>query len=247
MPYKRKYRSRSRSRKKSFRKRARGKYTLKRRVNRILNQKTETKFFDIADENEQLYHNIGYSPVVPATNFEGSLINLFNPWADIPAGTGRANRIGEKISPIGMSLKLWLSNKGDRMDVMYRVIVAVLPRANAAGALTTYSNLPLFNAAQLGNNGNKMTLPLDKDLGVKALYDRIYSIKGSEVNKEYHRFLKLWIKRKRSRPIVYNNAQQTIVNNPLAVYVIPYDAYGTLTTDNIASCAYYCRLYYKDI
>ena len=31
-----------------------------------------------------------------------------------------------------------------------------------------------------------------------------------------------------------------------ALYIIPYDAYGTLYSDNIASCAYDCRLYYKD-
>ena len=46
IPYKRKYRSRSRSRKRNYRKRARGRYSLKRKVNRILNQKTETKYYD---------------------------------------------------------------------------------------------------------------------------------------------------------------------------------------------------------
>lgn len=213
-----------------------------------MNQKTETKYYDIADENDQLYHDVGYSGVVPANaNSEGSLVNLFNPWSDIPPGTGRANRIGEKISPVGMSLKLWISNKQDRMDVMYRVMVLRLPRTTETGAVTTFNNLRIFNAAQLGNTGNKMILPVDKDMGIKALYDRVFSIKGNVLTKEYHRYIKLWIKRKRSRTIVFNNAQQTIVNNPLAVYVIPYDAFGTLPSDNIASCSYYCRLYYKDI
>ena len=36
------------------------------------------------------------------------------------------------------------------------------------------------------------------------------------------------------------------MNNPLAVYLIPYDSYGSLTTDNIASIAWTMRLYWKD-
>jgi hypothetical protein len=53
--------------------------TLKRTVKVILNRQTETKYLDAVEENVQLYHNIGYSPVVPAIDFEGSMSTFFNP------------------------------------------------------------------------------------------------------------------------------------------------------------------------
>jgi hypothetical protein len=56
-------------------------------------------------------------------------------------------------------------------------------------------------------------------------------------NKEKHRVIKLWIKRKNSRKILYST-DGNIVNSPLSLYIIPYDSYGTLVSDNIASCAF---------
>ena len=46
--------------------------------------------------------------------------------------------------------------------------------------------------------------------------------------------------------ITYSTASPEIVNKPLAIYVIPYEQYSTLNTDNIASCAGFMRMYYKD-
>jgi hypothetical protein len=66
--------------------------------------------------------------------------------------------------------------------------------------------------------------------------------------KEFHYYKKLWIKKKGARDIVYDSTNSDqIVNNPVHVWVIPYDSYGTLTTDNIASMAYQGKIYYKDI
>ncbi len=102
-----------------------------------------------------------------------------------------------------------------------------------------------------------MILSPDNDIGVRFLYDRIHRMspqqvafdaRGSPGAKRLTKIVKLWIKRRKgARAIVYNQNLQQVVNNPIAVYVIPYEEWDTLETDNIASVDYRCRLYWKDI
>jgi hypothetical protein len=76
-------------------------------------KKAETKYYDIATENSQLYHNLGGNGVnIPLSL--ASLTPWLNPWLNIAEGTKRYDSIGDKISPRGMSLKLYLATKGDR-------------------------------------------------------------------------------------------------------------------------------------
>jgi len=236
--------------------RRRGKYARKARtqsfqmrVRRVVMKTAETKYYDIADENVQLYHNNCTNSVL-LSNIAG-LSTLYNPWADISKGTDRNQRVGDKITPRGMSLKIWIANKSDRPNIMYRILIVRVPKT-IQGTATTNSNVYPFQTANLGSTGNAMILPLDQDKGVRALYDRVFNLQlgysnVNQSNKECHIYKKLWIKRKTARPIVYDSSGQYIVNNPLIVYVIPYDSYGTITTDNVSSCSYFARLYYKDI
>jgi hypothetical protein len=150
-----------------------------------------------------------------------------------------------------MSLKLYLANKADRPNTMIRIIVAVLPKV-VNGAITTLQFDP-FQTANAGAGGNNMLWPADKDVGVKFLYDRIHrfsdqSFAAAAANgRELTKVVKLWIKRKKSNDIIYNQGALDIVNKPLAVYAIPYEQFSTLTTDNIASLAGVMRPYYKDV
>jgi hypothetical protein len=218
-----------------------------------MNKATETKFFDIAVENAQLYHNIGYHTTTPTVlSVPSSDSTFFNPWADIPAGTGRANRIGDKITPLSMNLKIWLANKADRPNVMYRVIVVRCPKSFGT-TIMNYNNIYPFQLSQIGTTGNCMVLPLDYDKGFKPYYDRVFNVQagfstlwGNTSGKEVHKIINLKIKRRSRNSIVFDSSDGRIVNNPLALYIIPYDSYGTLITDNIASYSYYCRMYYKD-
>ena len=235
--------------KRRFRKRARGKYSLKKTVKRILNKQTETKYFDIAGENLQLYHNVGQSGGLALATPIYSDPTFFNPWADIPPGTGRANRIGDKITPLCMKLTIWLANKLTRPNLIYRIIVAKLPKSYNAITTTASSLLP-FQYAQLGATGNVMILPIDHDKGIKPYYDKHHYILGQTPQygdgKEIHKVVNIKIRRKNARQIVFDSATQLIVNSPLALYVFAYDSYGTLVTDNVASYSYTARMYYKD-
>jgi len=252
MAFKRKYSSR----RKSYRKSRRGKYsrkyrrTFQSRVRKALLKTAETKYYDKGLENHQLYHNLGSNigGLVPVN--VTAIPQFFNPWAFISKGVERYNRIGDKITPRGMSLKLYLANKWDRAQTMIRLIVAVLPKA-VNGVITTAQFDP-FQVVGSGAVGNNMLNPPDKDVGVKFLYDKIIRITqrgtvNGGSNKELQTAVKLWIKRKRPSDIVYNNTVLDIVNKPLAIYAIPYEQYSTVTTDNIASLAGYMRLYYKDV
>jgi hypothetical protein len=215
-------------------------------------KKAETKYQDIGFENRQLYHNLGSEPsppgvVIPVNVTSSS--DWFNPWATITQGTGRNQRVGDKITPRGMSLKIYLANKTDRDFTMYRLIVAVLPKS--LGATVTTNVFDPFQIPSVGFGGNNMLFPADHDEGVKFLYDRVHMVgknySANTAGKERTKIVRLWIKPKRSTSIVYATFAQNIVNKPLAVYCIPYEQFSTLTTDRVGSWAGYMRLYYKDV
>jgi hypothetical protein len=156
-----------------------------------------------------------------------------------------------------MSLKLWLANKYDRPNTMIRIIVAILPKT-ITGGLGTYIVAPDFDpfeqTLQFGACGNNMLCAGDKDKGVKFLYDKIHrlgqqskDVVGACTGRELTKVVKLWIKRKRSNKIIFDDTYAAITNKPLAVYAIPYEQYSTSTLDNVASLAGEMRLHFKDV
>jgi len=215
----------------------------------------ETKKYQFAAENVQLQHNIGYNSNVgaPLIITLSSMSTFFNVWADIPKGTSSSARIGDKITPRGMSLKIWLANKLDRPFLHYRIIIARAPKAINGVATTASSITDPFDQLQLGATGNKLLLPLDNDRGIKALYDRVIKVGGVSAvsgvyTKENHAYKKLWLRNKKARDIVYDSTNSNqIVNNPILMWIIPYEQYSTVETSEVASCSYYGTLYYKDI
>lgn len=260
MPYKRTYRSRPyrRTRRGKFSRRRGARTSLKRKIAQVLMKKAETKYYDIAFENRQLYHNLGSEPAPPGVVIPVNVTSSsdwFNPWLKIQntgaTATQRMGRIGDRITPRGMSLKLYLASKEDRPNTMFRLIVAILPK-EVNGTVTTNVFDP-FQIANNGSNGNNMIPFADADIGVKFLYDKIIRV-GNQDNdnaptsrKEQTRIVRLWIKRKRSRDIVFSTTSTSILNKPLAVYCIPYEQYSTLTTDRVGSWAGQMRMYYKDV
>jgi len=207
----------------------------------------------MAEENVQLYHNTGKAGGAYVTPI------LFNPWRFISQGTTENQRVGDEIYPRGMSLRIWMANKLDRPNILYRLVVCVLPRMYNA-SVTNAGSLDLGVSPNTGTNGNYCCLPVDTTKGIKVLYDKVLrnemgvsqSAAGDNMTsyvfrKECHLFKKLFIKRSKNNKIKYTRQTQEIENKFIAVYLIPYDSYGTLTTDNIASCAYTCTMYFKDV
>jgi len=213
--------------------------------------------YQIANEDKQLYHNIGFNAGTALAPIVGSSPDFFNVWSDIQKGTGRMNRIGDKITPRGMSLKIWLANKRDRPNLYYRVMLLRLPKSITSQlgitSVTDSSTNAIFDQLDFGANGNRLMQKLDNDKGVKALYDKCILVQNNVAfsdathARETHKLLKLWIRPRRAKAIVFDSSNQTITNNPIALFIIPYDSYGTLQTDNIASVAWEACLYFKDV
>lgn len=228
-----------------------GRASLRATVTSVLMKKAETKYYDIGIENVQLYHNCGTTQLL-FPGFVRSIFEWFNPWQQIGQSTSRSGRIGDKITPRGMKIDLYIANKQDRPNTMIRVIVAILPKV-IQGVIT----IPRFDPFQIANsgvNGNVMVQPADSERGVKFLYDKVHRMTNTQTPfnsaggggaKEMTKHLKLWIKRK-GGPIIFDQGGADIIGKPLAVYVIPYEQYSTLNTDNVASCAGHMRMYYKD-
>ena len=208
----------------------------------------ETKYMTIGGENVQLYHDVGNTPG-PSTTQSAF---LFNPWGFVSQGTDRLNRIGTSLTPRGMSLRLWLANKADRPNLLYRIMVVVLARAVGV-TIPTFNTIDLFRPVDVGTNNSTMGAEVNPEYVKKVLYDKVIrnELGNSAVgaaDKECHTFKKLWIKAgKGARNIEYLAGTGNYhKNNFLACYAIPYDSYSTLQTDNVASMAFFAKIYWKD-
>lgn len=248
-------------RKRPYTKSRRGKYgrtgkrkSFQKRVRRAVLNTAETKQLGVGSENIQLYHNTG----VTGGTYISPIIS--NPWNAIQQGSGRQQRVGLQITPRGMSLRIWMANKLDRPNIIYRLSVLVMPKTYNNTRVTAGSIDPMIPIFAGSGNGNNLTLMYDREKGIKVLYDRIFSNEkgyssvlagggGTNTgNKECHIFKKLWIGYKGTGRMTFeSNANQDILNRPVWVFCIPYDSYGTLVTDNIASCACVYQLYWKDV
>lgn len=210
----------------------------------------ETKHATLSSEAGALYHNgqISVTNSQPTTNAQ-----MFNVWKLIVPGTGGNNRIGTEIFPRGMSMRIFLENLAGRPNVHYRIMIGAAPKQTTSGVATNYNNLELLD--QGGAVGNLCRHPTT-DSGYKVFYDRIFRnelgfAQGANGNQSAsHRFVKIWIKRKKAGKIVYNGSASgvisEIVNKPLFFCVIAYDSTNTLSTDHIANLSYQTKLYWKD-
>lgn len=230
-------RYRPRRYRKVYRKRGR-RANLKRLIRKQIMKNAETKFYSYQYENNQLFHDVTSTVV-------------FDPYSFVVKGTQRNQRIGEEITSMGMKLKLWIANKLDRPNVMYRLVVGLFPR-QINGSLITAANAPtfLYQQADAGNGANPLLLQKNNDNGVKWLYDKVLRLeKGTSgtaagVNRECHMLKRLWISFK-NRTLKYAGAVAPQGYVPI-VFLEAYDSYGTLISDNIASYAYQVYVYYKD-
>lgn len=194
----------------------------------------ETKYVSSGSENVQLYHNGGGA---------FSWVSLSNLLATTQGNT-QITRVGDEVYPVGLSMRLWLSNKSDRPNVSYRVYIVAVPPDQTSTSPTGFFK---------GVSGNKMVDYIDTDR-YNVLYHKIlgplsgdYSLESAATNKEHSRLLKIWLPIKGK--VVYNIDGGNLPKyqkHILSFGVIAYDAFGSIVTDNIASYAVAYRFYFKD-
>lgn len=203
---------------------------------RVMLKKCETKYTTQPGVNAQLYHN-GGSPAVYI--YSGNLLNTTQ-------GITQNNRIGDSILPVGCTIKLWLSNKLDRPNVMYRVMVLAVPPDKLG--LTAPSDL--FQGVLV----NKMMDYVNTDM-YNIVYHRIinpkagdYSLESGATNKERSTYVTFKVPMPKG--VLQFQTNNSVIpkyqKHCLVLSVIAYDAEGTLTSDNIASFTHCTRFYFKD-
>lgn len=206
-------------------------------IKKVSLRQAETKDTHIISENLQLYHNVPYS--VTALLYTEQGIN------DNESGTTQyTKRIGDEIVASGISLKFWFANKGDRPDVLYKLIVyKYKANTSISSSVDPYESQGTSNFMIRDLNVEKFKIVRVINFRITTSAQRITSqdvFNGAEG----HKAMKVWIPLKQK--IKYESGTSTPYGWDYAFSVVAYDSFGTLTTDNIASFAINRKLYFKD-
>ena len=207
-------------------------------IKKISLKNSETKYNHISSENIQLFHN--------GPNLVNNLLACTQGITDNGAGTNvLSNRIGDEVIGRGISLKMWIANKLDRPNVMFRLVVYKYQ------SQTTPASINIFKTG----SGNKIMDDIDKEY-ITVVYQKIFNLQvgysafatgtgGDTDGREAHTYRQVWIPLK-NKKIHYNDGGSIPKFINYGFMLLPYDSFGTLTTDNIASYTYQYKYYFKD-
>jgi len=200
---------------------------------------SETKYTHSIDENRNMNHNSGF--------LYSNLLRTSQGISDTGTGANAfAMRIGDEVIARGISIKLWIANKLDRPNVMYRMFVFKYQS----------QTVPTSTALFKGANGNKIMDEIDKEY-ISVVYQKIFNLQvgysatvnaatpGDTDGREAHTYKQIWIPLKNKR-IHYVDSGSIPKFTDYGFFIVPYDSYGTLTTDNISSMTYQYKFYFKD-
>jgi len=190
----------------------------------------ETKTVGKQTENVQLYHN----KALYISNLLATTQGIQDP-NDL---TTNAARIGDSIRLTNANIKFWLSNKADRPNVMYRLIMFWYD-----------TPLTLSDALCFFTQTNKMLdRPNNENISIVD-QKYIFSQNNYAVDANNHERSQLatlkgnW----KGRKIQYDEGGASPKKRTLGVCVVVYDSWGTLQTDLISSCAYNYNINFKDL
>lgn len=254
MPYKRKrsgstFRRRTKSRatpyrRKSFVSRLAGRRNISRIARQVVLRAAEDKEKTV-DHNSgvatQLYHN--------SLKFIASLNSATSIHMPMQ-GSGDTQRNGDKIIARGFNVHLLLGQKRDRPNVTFRLmVVAQRPGTGVLNYAALFKNV----------SGNGMLDEINTDK-VTVLYQKYWKPLKSLGNisvtvppvgedyataKEYTFSKRFFIPRKKMYK--FEEDGSAVHNDKeLYLYVLPYDAFGTLTTDNIGYTQVWSKFLFKD-
>lgn len=211
---------------------------LKSLIKNVALKTCETKKSSHHSENVQLYHN--------GTEYRLGLWATAQGTSD-PSGMGEneRNRIGDEILARGCKFRWWISNKIDRPNVMYKVFVFLYNTNYTSMSDTIFWRGTDGDGATMNrmiDTPNPDRIKLLKSFTVRSGANYSVPENGHE-----HSYLKeCWVpfnNKKVKYRVDGNNRPMTW---DLGFAVVPYDSYGTLVTDNIASMAYSTTFYFKD-
>ncbi len=190
----------------------------------------ETKTVGKQTENVQLFHNKAL--------YVENLLACAQGTEDANNLASNKVRIGDSIKLTNCNIKFWLSNKLDRPNVMYRLIMFWYDTPTT-----------LTDAVCFFTQSNKMLdRPNNESISIidqKYIFSQAMYLNGTE--KFEHSQLATLKGNWKGRKIQYDEGGDKPKKRSIGVCVVCYDAYGTLQTDNIASLAYNYNTNFKDI
>lgn len=200
-------------------------------------KQSETKNTIYTIENQQLNHNVGLMTY-----------NFLNTLQGVGDNTGTTSnktmRVGDEVIGRGISIKVWVANKLDRPNVMYRVFCYKYQDKYPPPTIGDLFKNQLGNRMMDDLNTEKYTIVYHKRFNLQTGFDA--SASGTTFSgKEAHKFLSIWIPLKNQR-IKYNDSEEAPKFFNYGFCLVPYDSYGTLVSDLISSMAINVKFYFKD-
>jgi hypothetical protein len=197
-------------------------------------RRVEQKEYYSSAENTQLYHN-GSNGIT-----SGSALLQINPLNGLTQGTTAFTRIGDNVFVKDVVIRLWLSNKLDRPNVMYRILGLYSPSPSSIAA-------PAISSV-LSNGGANYMLAFSSTEGFTVVYDKVinpntYSttaIAGTNKERSFYHEVRFPF----NADVTYGGTQT--LTSTLYFAVVSYDTYGSLAADNIASFSYSTRTIFTD-
>jgi len=222
---------------KNYKKKVFKKRSLVSLIKKVSLKPSETKNTHTILENQQLFHNL--------PKYHLGFLETLQGIDNTQSGTvWKAGRIGDEVIARGISIKLWLANKLDRPNLMWKIAVFTYQAA------TTPTNI-FVNV-----NSNIMMRDYDTDK-YKIIYSKIINnqvgsssrtnLTGATIGgAEAHKYKQIWIPLK-NRKIRYSGDN---LNTPqwtnYGIMLTAYDSAGTSEVDNIASYSINYKFYFKD-
>lgn len=217
-----------------------GMKNLAKMISAISLKKAETKETHVISENNQLYHNV--------ESIKYSFLYTQQGVGDGDTGlTNYSCRVGNEIILRGLSIKFWFANKKDRPNVMYRIIIFKYRADTTIGS--AYKSQGSANMMIRDIDNEKITILKTKLFNLQVGFSNAGPAGGygfDTAAKEAHKYLKFWIPLKNQKLRYKDDNSGSPKYYDIGVSIVPYDSYGTLTTDNIASYAITHKLYFKD-
>ncbi len=196
-------------------------------ASKLFNSQVERKTFGFLAENRQLLHN------------KGDYVDKF---LQCKQGTQDPNdlatqlvRIGDEFMLREINIRLWLSNKGDRPNVMYKCFLFWYDVAT-----------PLDDASMFFTQQNKMLDRLNTEYVSIIDQKTVFSGPSYAGTGNEHSYLCTLKGKWKNRKVIYDEGGTEPRTRDIGLAVVAYDAFGTLQTDNIVSYAYNSNVIIQD-
>jgi len=198
-----------------------------KRVKAVVLRTAEPKFLRTVYALVQMYHN------------------LYIDWhlnvsTKMPAqGAGDSQRIGDQIYTTSYRLDMLIGQKQDRPNVSFRWFVVQLPKG---ASVATTSWIDVVTGDLLIDRPNTDICKIIKS----GVWKEVNAVFDAAAPKEYTFAKTLTFQHKRKYKFGPGDAVLTHNQDDLHFFMVAYDAYGTLITDNVAYCQLLQTIYYRD-